>query len=562
MRSASNDRRTRAGYAAKRLHAVSGPETVMMRCPDGVTLATDIYHPDAPGPHPVLMMRQPYGRRIASTVVFAHPAWYAAHGYIVAIQDTRGRGDSGGAFRLFADDICDGATALDWAADLRGCNGKVGLYGFSYQGTNQFLAMAGAQARGGKRPDAIAPTMAAWSIRDDWAYEGGAFRLAGNIGWACQMGAEQARLAGDADAFAALAATGRGAPVGGQRPVMPDALARHAHYTHYADWLDDDPAYWDAIAPASRLRGDALDVPALHIGGWQDTMLGGTMASHAAFTAAGKAPQRLLVGPWQHMPWGRNVGALDLGPEAVSYIDAEQLVFFDAHLRGIGEPPQGVRLFDLGRKSWQHYEAAPRAGEAVFYLSSNGLAAATPDDGWLVAEPQHESADWLVHDPWRPAPAIGGATGQPGGLQNRAAIDDRGDVVVYTTSPLAASLTLLGEGMVELDVACDRPAHDLYCALSLVSADGRAMTLSTGFLRVLDSGKPGPRRIPLQGTFCTVPQGSALRLSVQAAAWPAFMINPGTSTPLPETRLMDCAVTTLRIRHGGDAVSRLTLPVL
>lgn len=546
----------------RRLHAVSGPETVMMRCPDGVQLATDIYRPDAPGPHPVLLMRQPYGRRIASAVVFAHPAWYAAHGYIVAIQDSRGRGDSEGTFRLFADDIEDGATALEWAADLPGANGKVGLYGFSYQGTNQFLAMAGARAQGSKRPDAIAPTMAAWTIRDDWAYEGGAFRLAGNIGWACQMGAEQARLAGNAEAFAALAAAGRGAPVSGATPALPDALVRYGHYTHYADWLKDNPAYWDAIAPSARLRGDPLDIPALHIGGWQDTMLGGTLASHTAFSAASQAPQRLLIGPWQHMPWGRNVGALDLGPKAVSCIDSEQLAFFDAHLRGIGESPAGARLFDVGRKIWQDFESWPQAKQTVFHLGSSGLAVATPHDGVLTKDPGEEGSDWLVHDPWRPAPAIGGVTGQPSGFQNRAAIDDRGDVAVYTTAPLPESLTLLGQTPVEIEVTCDQPAHDLYATLSQVSPDGRAITLATGFLRVADSAKSSPRRVQLQAVYCTVPQGTALRLSVQAAAWPAFMINPGATTPSGDTQLMDCAVTTLRILHGGDRRSHLLLPVL
>jgi predicted acyl esterase len=111
-------------------------------------------------------------------------------------------------------------------------------------------------------------------------------------------------------------------------------------------------------------------------------------------------------------------------------------------------------------------------------------------------------------------------------------------------------------------VECDQPTHDLYCTLSQVSPDGRALTLTTAFLRVPDSNKRGPRRFPLQATFCTVPQGSALRLSVQVAAWPAFMINPGTSAPAPGTRLMDCAVTTLRIRHGGEVCSRIVLPLL
>ena len=65
-----------------------------MTTPDGVRLDADVWRPDAPGRLPVLLMRQPYGRRIASTLVYAHPAWYAARGYIVAIQDVRGTGIS------------------------------------------------------------------------------------------------------------------------------------------------------------------------------------------------------------------------------------------------------------------------------------------------------------------------------------------------------------------------------------------------------------------------------------------------------------------------------------
>ncbi|MBP0650030.1 CocE/NonD family hydrolase, partial [Mycobacterium tuberculosis] len=124
--------------------------------------------------HPVLLMRQPYGRRIASTVVLAHPAWYAAHGYVVVVQDVRGTGDSGGRFDALVHEAEDGAETLAWAAALAEGTGQVGLYGFSYQGVTQYLALAGAIAAGSKRPDAIAPAMAAWDVRDDWAYEGGA----------------------------------------------------------------------------------------------------------------------------------------------------------------------------------------------------------------------------------------------------------------------------------------------------------------------------------------------------------------------------------------------------
>jgi putative CocE/NonD family hydrolase len=110
-------------------------ETARMRLADGVELVADIWRPAAPGRFPVLLMRQPYGRRIASTLVYAHPAWYAAQGYIVVIQDVRGSGDSDGDFRLLEADAADGREAAEWAAGLPGSSGAVGMYGFSYQGT-------------------------------------------------------------------------------------------------------------------------------------------------------------------------------------------------------------------------------------------------------------------------------------------------------------------------------------------------------------------------------------------------------------------------------------------
>ncbi len=77
-------------------HKLRPRETVSMRTRDGVRLDADLYRPDADGPFPVLLMRQPYGRGIASTVSHAHPTWYARNGYIVVIQDVRGRGASEG----------------------------------------------------------------------------------------------------------------------------------------------------------------------------------------------------------------------------------------------------------------------------------------------------------------------------------------------------------------------------------------------------------------------------------------------------------------------------------
>jgi uncharacterized protein len=553
---------TKEVSAAAQQFPVKGPEFAILELGDGIKLAADIYRPDAPGRFPVLLMRQPYGRRIASTVVYAHPAWFASHGYIVAIQDVRGRGDSEGQFRTLAGEAEDGAATLEWAADLAGSSGKVGTYGFSYQGITQFLAMAGAKRAGTKRPDAIAPAMAAWTVRDDWAYEGEALQLSGQLGWAFQMAAEQARLAGDVAAFEALAAKGRNTPWADRDPVRPAEIVRFGHYSHYAEWLADDPATWARIAPAAHLRDDPLDVPGLHTGGWLDVMLEGTLGSYKAFVATSAAAQRLIVGPWLHLPWGRQVGALDFGAEAVNPIDREIVKFFDFYLKDVGNPGPAVRLFDIGGRCWRDFDTLPAPEPASFFLTSSGLAAATSTDGLLVPESASAQRDHLVHDPWRPAPAVGCHVGLPAGFQDRRAADDRSDVAVFTSRPLNAPLVLAGRVFAEIHVECDRPSHDLNCTLSIIGPDKRVMTLTSGHLRIshVDAGQVC--RVSMRATCCSVSAGSQIRLSIQAAAWPAFAINPGNGKRPEDAMPIEAEVTTLVINHGSDRPSRLLLPVL
>ena len=534
--------------AEPKLLPVASPVEARLRLPDGVELVSDIWRPERPGRHPVMLLRQPYGRRIASTVVLAHPAWYAAHGYIVVVQDVRGRGDSGGEFQPLRHEAEDGAATLDWTADLPGCNGKVATYGFSYHAATQLLALAGAGRAGGKRPDAMVPAMGPWRVRDDWAYEGGAFASALNKGWACQMAVEQARRAGDLDAFDAL----------GGGVSQADLLGRYAAYTHYGDWLADDPALWASMAPAAALHQDSLDVPALFVGGWLDIFLNGTLDAHAAFVAAGAAPQRLLVGPWTHIPWGRRVGALDLGPQASSPVDPAIVAFLDHVLKDTGEPGPGSRVFDIGAKRWR--DIGPQGeGQLTLHLRSGGRAASSTTDGTLAEAPAAACTDHLVHDPWRPAPSLGGHWTPTPGYVDRAAVDDRSDVAVYTSRPLDRPVLLLGEVAAELWVDCDRPSHDLACILSMVRPDGRAITLTCRYLRVADSRAPGPRRVAMRSTCATIPAGIALRLSIQAAASPAFAVNPGTGERPETAHAATALVTTLAIAHGGATPSRLIL---
>ncbi|EWY41112.1 Peptidase S15 [Skermanella stibiiresistens SB22] len=537
---------------------VRPPRTVSMTTRDGVRLDADIHEPDAPGPFPVLLMRQPYGRSIASTVVYAHPQWYAAHGYIVVVQDVRGCGTSAGEFRLFDHEVEDGADSVAWAAGLPGSTGVVGMYGFSYQGNTQLLALAG----GAPALKALCPAMVGWDMHDDWAYEGGAFRLADNLGWGIQMAAEAARRRQDFIAHQALYAAARVLPLDEELPTHPRVLRGYARYSHYDDWLGHPQPgpFWDRISPRAALTGKPVDVPMLHIGGWFDQMLTGTLGAFKEIAARTDAPQRLIVGPWTHMPWIRKVGSVDFGPEAASPVDREQIAWFDRFLKGQPAPDApAVDLFDLGTGHWRSFDALPDPEPSHLHIATTGLAAVSTEEGRLVERPSGTGVDRIVHDPWRPVPTVGGHAAIQAGMRDRSEVDQRGDVACYTTEPLSSPVTLAGPVALELAVLSDAASFDVSAVLSRVEPDGRVLNLTQGHARVEEGAATLPLRVAMRAVCATVPAGCRLRLSLAGACFPAFPVNPGTGAEAAETRLVDCRTITLAFHTAG---TRLTLPLL
>ena len=149
-----------------------------LRLSDGTRLIARIWSPAGSGPWPALLMRQPYGRCIASTVTLAHPRWWADHGYLVVVQDVRGQGDSEGVFTGFSQEAHDTAETHAWVRALPECNGRIGCYGFSYQGLTQLLAPPGSPP-----PDCMAPAMVGLDERLHWSSEGGAHWWHLGLGW-------------------------------------------------------------------------------------------------------------------------------------------------------------------------------------------------------------------------------------------------------------------------------------------------------------------------------------------------------------------------------------------
>jgi putative CocE/NonD family hydrolase len=533
---------------------VADPVTRSRQTRDGLRLDASVWRPVGPGSWPVLLMRQAYGRAIASSVVLAHPSWYAAHGYIVMVEDVRGTGTSEGRFSFLGDDLEDGPGALDVAANLDGSTGKVGLYGFSYQGINPFLTLAGARNSGSTLPGAIVTSMASWNVRDHLIWEGGAIRLQ-LMNLALQYAVTQAERAGDVAAFTALRAAAQAMPLSEEYSTQPSVLARFGHYAPWADWLIDDPSYWAERSPCNQLS--EIGVATLVIGGQMDALVDGSSACWAQLSREPATPSRLILGPWGHIPWGRRAGS-DLGQAAAYDCDAASVRWFDQHLKGLPQAQEPrIEAFDLGARSWRSLPDMPGKPTKIWFLSSDGLAGTRSDRGALAPEPTPAQADVIVHDPWRPVPALGGHLA--GGMIERGHLDERTDVAVYTSEPFDGATTIAGPPHIVLQAQSDAASFDLAVTLSLVSPDGSSvLSLSTGFCRVRPDAA-GPYAIALRPLCVTPARGMRLRVSIAGAAWPAFTVNPGTGAPDSSHRLIDARPITLKIQCDG--VSRITLPV-
>jgi hypothetical protein len=542
--------------------------------PDGVRLVSDHYYPAEPGPHPTLLMRQPYGRDIASTVVYAHPIWFARHGYNVVIQDVRGRGESEGEFYPFRHERSDGAATIGWLCTRPESNGRIGMYGFSYQGVTQFLAAA-AQPEG---LVAIAPGMAAADLYSGWFYHNGALRLATSLGWGLQMlkmDARRLRLREASDRLEQAWTDIRnqfGEPPFGSHPALQSPKLP----TYVIDWFDHDQYddYWEALDISACL--ERVNVPALHIAGWFDLYLNGTIDGFRALreraaSAFARDQQYLIAGPWIHIPWGDQIGEVNFGPEALLDTDTILLRWFNHWLKDSGEFAQEphIRHFALFENRWHHAEEWPSGTQKTLYLRSNGRANSRKGDGALTkATPAaDEPCDVFVYDPEVPVLAPGGS-GSLSGCYNQAALELGNNVLVYTTEPLPQPVAIFGSPRLILYCTASAKTTDFTGKLVRVRPDGRADFVSIGFARsdFLFSGHFTPDtvhcwRFELAPTSCHFEAGDCIRLEIASSAFPLYDRNPGSGVASPRATSWDWTRSTQLVYHDTSRPSALCLPL-
>ncbi|MFC9250430.1 CocE/NonD family hydrolase [Amycolatopsis thailandensis] len=562
---------------------------------DGTKLSTDIWRPDTEEPVPVLLMRTPYGKEdlVAYTMISPNVFALLEAGYAVAVQDVRGTFRSEGTFVPHVNEAEDGADVVRWLAAQEWCSGAVGGWGASYLGMVQWQAAS----TGVPELKAIAPSLSTGDIhRAAWRTPGGALShdlaerwttlmavnevtraLAKGEGEEADLHALVAEMADPADAVSRTPLIDR--PV--QAKYLPGALDQVAGHP-------DRDEYWEALSALD--RAGSITAPSLNIGGWYDSLIGGTIHGYTTMRKNGGSPeardgQRLIVGPWSHINLNGYFPDRHFGPGAnvsAANLTGAYIAFYDRWLKGREDALDGVspvRIFVMGIDQWRDELdwPLPDTEYTPYYLAGDGPANTIGGQGILTTTPPvGDTSDRYLYDPARPVPTFGGTiiefSGYDGAADQRP-VHDRDDVLCFQSEVLKEPVEVTGPVSAVFHVSSSAVDTDFTAKLVDVHPDGRAIILCDGILRMryrhslaepelIEPGEVYEVTVDLLATSNVFLPGHRILLEVSSSNFPRYDRNSNTGGEIAKEHLSDMVPATNVIYRGAEYPSRVILPVI
>lgn len=580
---------------------------LMIPMRDGKRMATDVYRPArsgvaAAGTFPVLLNRTPYDKGTLAS----QAETFAKAGYVVAVQDLRGRYASEGVFlKVQPADATDGFDTVEWLAGQPWANGKVGMWGQSFAAHSQ----AGAAQLNPPHLSTLLLNMGGMSNAWDHGVRyRGTYEMGRQLTWAwTQMLADARTPAVKAlltrekvEDWYALQPMRRGL---NPLSVVPEYESWYLDFFEHADY----DAFWkDPMVNWEEHYAQTSNIPMMHVGGWYDIFLAGTFRNFSGLGAIKSAPQRIVVGPWTHSGNVRSyAGDVAFGPDAAiaDFYSTFHLRWFNHHLKG---EPTGVerdapvRLFVMGTGDghkdadgrlfhggyWRNAQSWPVPGTRMvpYYFQ--------PDGSLRPAKPkQTASSTTYTFDPRHPVPTLGGGSSarlKDGAYDQREdprfppsaapfmPLRARADVVVFQTEPLAEDMTVIGPITVVLHASSNRTDTDFTAKLIDVYPSSEAwpggfdLNLTDAIVRgryratrdhavMLIPGRVYPFTIEPFPTANVFKKGHRIRVDISSSNFPRFDANPNTGEPLGRNRRMVTADNT--VHHSARYPSHIILPL-
>lgn len=524
---------------------------------DEVKLVADVYRPRGTTRAPTILVRIPFTKTFKNSLgADLIGSFWAKRGYNVVIQGTRGRYKSGGTFYPLRHERADGLATLDWIKQQPWFDGRLGTWGGSAFGQTQWAV---ADQLDFERT-AMNIQIASTDFREMF-HPGGAFALESALFWAVRS-----RGTRDVDpSFDDLERGFNGFPL-----IDADRRATGEDIPFFDDWANhtEHDSYWHEID--GERRALETKAPALLMAGWYDPFLPTQLRDFSdlrrasARTAAEHS--RLIIGPWTHADPVRFPDGFTLGDYRPASIEPS-VAWFDTHLMGVERPPRfsaPIRLFVMGANVWRDESEWPlaRTRYTSLYLSGGSANSARGTGQLSCTAPIHETVDMFDYDPRNAVPTRGGAMlGPRAGIQRQNDVEQRDDVLVYTSVALDSAVEITGPIHIDLHVATSAMNTDFTAKLVDVHPDGAAFNISDGILRrAYAGGEITPIRIALWPTSMVIPRGHRLRVEISSSNFPHYDRNPNTGSNIAtETH----PVTARQQVWRSEAYpSRIVLPII
>ena len=552
---------------------------VLVAMRDGVRLAADVYRPDREGKFPVMLSRTPYnknGQRAMAT-------FFAQNGYAAVVMDSRGLYASDGDWHPYVDEARDGYDTQQWIGQQPWSDGKIGMFGTSYPGFTQLLPAP-------YRSPYVKAIMPVAAQSDNygaiWSTDG-IFHLSLALSWGPQQEAiatEKPRPSPNwVQVMNYLPLKSVMDVIGIRSQFVADTIAHQAY---------DD--FWRQMSIRDKYA--EMDVPAFHITGWYDDLTHETILNYTNMRKLSRSDyarrwQRLLIGPWGHgIRTDPKYGEMDFGPQMTTDARALHLHWYDYHLKGIQnglDKEAPIRIYVMGENVWRDEQEWPlaRAKATRYYLHSAGTANTRMGDGKLTDQPPvEEMPDKYAYDPRFPAPTYGGHGSGGGGITSESAfsisgpmdqrsIQQRNDVLVYSTDVLASDLEVTGPIEMSLFFSTDVTDTDFFATLSDVYPDGRAILITEGAVRakfresvehpkLLTPHETYAAKIQLWETSNVFKKGHRLRVHLTSSNFPRFNRNLNSGKAMADETEQDIHVANQVVLHDARHPSSLLLPVI
>jgi len=576
--------------------------SVMIPMRDGIELATDFYqNPDILGKKPTILIRTVYNKNNAFD---ESPIWaeLAKQGYVIAIQDIRGRFESGGEYKVAEGRREDGIDTLDWIIQQPWSDQQVATGGCSYLGETQVI-LAATNHPNLVTAAAMSPASGYYVPGRAWqAFSGGAFELGQTAGW----------FAGSGSSVYTQPPEGvdRGSywrEMSGKVQMTP-----HIDFKNYlntlkqlptidvhdrADLPPSDYQLWRTSDPDGdyyRTRDfvtekDSVSIPILFMDSWYDYGAQETLQMMQQFAATGRTDaarnhQNIVIGPGTHCnyPYAKEktiVGNRDVGDARYPYHQM-QIDWYNYWLKGernnvTQRPP--IQYYQMGVNEWRTANTWPPVGTKYQRWYLNGTKAnSLSGNGTLSTKNSPESfTQEFIYDPDNPVPSLGGHTCCTGtdteaGGYDQSAIEQRDDILVFTSPVLSEDLTMAGPIRANLHVSSDALDTDFTVKLVDVYPDGKAYNIQEGVLRMryrdslrkatlMQKDRTYQIEVDLHSTANTFLKGHQIRLEISSSNYPRIERNLNTGGNNYDE--IEGVKALNRILHGGSYESFILLPI-